>query len=98
LRGRVVARRTACMGEDVAGVGCRAQDTRRSRREEGSRSAQIGRTVARPNQGACDASVHRSCERVRLEQTSRSLTRTAYYRVRLPSRPSADFQPHRRRG
>src|SRR5271165_1979028 len=39
LRGRVAARRTACTGEDLAGVGCRAQEARPSRWERRSRGA-----------------------------------------------------------
>ena len=72
LRGRVAARRTARTGEDLAGVGCRAQEARRSRCEVGRRGAHIGQAATCPNHGICDASVHRSCRPVRLGPTSRS--------------------------
>jgi hypothetical protein len=75
LRGRVAARRTACTGEDLAGVGCRAQEAQLSRREGGSRGAQIGQAATHPNHGACEASVHRCCRLVGLGPTSRSCAR-----------------------
>jgi hypothetical protein len=98
LRGRVAVRRTDCTGEDVAGVGCRAQDARRSRREERSRGVQIGRTSGRPNHGARDASVHRSCRPVRLGPTSRRCARAAPMSREVVVRVTRRFPTNRRRG